>query len=113
MNEKAYDTASLGETSADEMTVPQQEAGDVEIYRDSELDRNLNERLNLASAVADYEQEVVQDHLALDLYRSKGKKYAQISFNDLSVMEQLNYVKYNLKDTKEALQMFDIVTADE
>ncbi len=63
----------------------------------------MNERLNLATAVADYEQVVVQDHLALDLYRAKGKKYSQISFNDLSVHEQLNYVKYSLKDTREAL----------
>lgn len=73
----------------------------------------MNERRNLAAAVADYEQVVVQDHLALDLYRSKGKSYTQISFNDLTVHEQLNYVKYNLKNTKEALLMFDIVTHDE
>lgn len=60
MNEKAYDTASLGETSADEMSVSHQEVrGGVEIYRDSELDRSLNERRNLAAAVADYELVVV------------------------------------------------------
>jgi hypothetical protein len=39
----------------------------------------------------------------------KGKSRTQISFKDLTLSEQLNYVKWNLKDTREALTMFDIV----
>jgi hypothetical protein len=31
----------------------------------------------------------------------------------MTLTEQLNYVKYTLKNTEEACLMFDIVTADE
>ena len=62
MNEKAYDTASLGETSADELSMHHEESSGVEIYRDSDLDRKLNERLNLATAVKDSVQAVIVLH---------------------------------------------------
>lgn len=77
LNEKAYETASLGETSADELSVvpPEQQAATVDFYRDSDQNRSLKERMNLAQSVQDYEAVVVQDHLGLDLYRSKNKTY--------------------------------------
>ena len=52
---------------------------------------------------------LVQEHLQLDLYRAKDKSRGQISFKDLTLHEQLQYVKWSLKDTREALQMFEIV----
>jgi len=50
--------------------------------------------------------EILQEHLNLDIYRAKGKSRAKISFNDLSMQENLNYIKYTLKDSKEAFNMF-------
>lgn len=42
------------------------------------------------------------------MYRAKNKK--TISFTDLTLQENLNYIKYTLKDSKEAFQMFDILS---
>lgn len=50
--------------------------------------------------------QIVQEHLNLDIYRAKGKSRSKISFNDLTLQESLNYIKYTLKDSKEALNMF-------
>ena len=50
----------------------------------------------------------MQDHLALDIYRAKGKTRSKISFNDLSVQENLNYIKYTLKDSQEAFDLFKV-----
>lgn len=61
----------------------------------------------------DYETEVVQDHYSLDLYRTKGKTRSKISFNDLTLHEQLNYVRWNLKDTREGFQMFEIINREQ
>lgn len=44
----------------------------------------------------------------LDIYRAKGKSRKQVSFNDLSLHENLNYIKYNLKNSDEAFEMFRI-----
>ncbi len=82
-------------------------------FRDSEVNTGLDKRKELADQINNYEVALVQEHLGLDLYRSKNKSKNQISFNDLTLVEQLNYVKYTLKNTEEACKMFDIVTADE
>lgn len=73
LNEKSYETASLGETSADELATINQHLDVVDFYRDSEVNRGLKDRTVIAQSVSDYEQVVVQEHLALDLYRSKNK----------------------------------------
>ena len=44
----------------------------------------------------------------MDLYRSKGLSKSKISFNDLTLQENLNYIKYDLKNTHEAFSLFDI-----
>ena len=62
----------------------------------------------MAGQVKDYESNVYTDHLSLDLYRAKGKSKSKISFKDLSLQENLNYIKYTLKDTNEAFDMFNI-----
>lgn len=56
----------------------------------------------------DYEQKVVEQHHKLDLYRAKGKARSKISFNDLTLVENLNYIKHNLKNSEEAFEMFKI-----
>jgi len=42
------------------------------------------------------------------MYLAKGKSQKAISFNDLSLEENLTYIKFNLKDVQEAFYMFDI-----
>jgi hypothetical protein len=37
MDEKAYDTASLGETSADELVLPSSDSAEIDFYRDSDI----------------------------------------------------------------------------
>ena len=44
----------------------------------------------------------------MDLYRAKGKSKNKISFNDLTLHENLNYIKFNLKNSDEAFKMFEI-----
>ena len=58
--------------------------------------------------MTNYETELVNEHLSLDLYRSKGKTRNKISFKDLSLQENLNYIKYTLKDSKEAFDLFQV-----
>lgn len=86
LNEKAYETASLGETSADELTqVPSSSSSAIVYYRDA--DSSLDNRKELAQQISNYEAALVRDHLGLDLYRSKNKSKTQISFNDLTLSE--------------------------
>lgn len=102
LDEKNYETASLGETSADELAL--RSASDlsdseIDIYKTDEISANYQRAQKLSNAVKDYEAELVQDHLGLDIYRAKGKTRNQISFKDLSVHENLNYIKYTLKNS--------------
>ena len=46
--------------------------------------------------------------MSLDLYRAKGKTKSKISFNDMTLEENLNYIKYTLKDSDEAFKLFEI-----
>lgn len=55
-----------------------------------------------------YEAAVVDKYNALDLYRSKQKSKSKISFNDLTLEENLNYIKYSLKTSDEAFKLFEI-----
>ena len=70
--ERSYDTASLGETSADELalrTVSDASDNEIDIYKTDEISQGYEKMSQLASAVDTYEKEVVEAHLALDLYR--------------------------------------------
>jgi len=69
LNEKAYETASLGETSADELAAVPQQTAEVDFFRESDINQKYKQGQLLAQSIQDYEQIVVQDHLALDLYR--------------------------------------------
>jgi hypothetical protein len=111
--EKSYETASLGETSADEVMVQEspESAGGVDIYRDSDLSRVYTRASDLATAINDYETTVVEKYHAKDIFRVKGKSGKQISFIDLTLEENLSYVKYNLKDVQEAFSLFEITKA--
>jgi hypothetical protein len=107
----SYETASFGETtSADDLMVKTGEttsSGALEIFRQSDLSRNYDEAKQAAKDVDDYEQKIVEKYNQKDLYRSKGLSYSKISFNDLTLQENLNYVKFNLKDTHDAFRIFD------
>ena len=61
-----------------------------------------------ASYIQQYESKIVDQHSKLDIYKSKGLSYSKISFNDLTLLENLNYIKFNLKNTEEAFKLFDI-----
>ena len=100
-----YESASLGETSADELQIVGSDSdgvAGVDIYRDSPESKRYQEAEYLATAVQDYETSVIQHHRNKDLYYQKSKKFNQISFKDLNLQEQLNYIKYTIKDTREA-----------
>lgn len=56
----------------------------------------------MAADIELYEKKVVDEYHKLDLYRTKGKTWRKISFNDLTLQENLNYVKFNLKNADEA-----------
>ena len=111
LDERSYETASLGETSADELAL--KSASDlsdteVDIYKSDEISAGYQKAQKLSSAVKDYEAELVKEHLNLDIYRAKGKSRSTISFKDLTLHENLNYIKFTLKDSKEAFNMFNI-----
>ena len=85
--EKSYESASLGETSADELAVvtPTGSSGDLEIFRESTVSNKYEEAKLIAASVEQYEKQVVSEHLNLDLYRRKNKSRSNISFNDLTL----------------------------
>jgi len=56
----------------------------------------------MAAEIEKYEKQVIEQYHKLDVYRAKGKEKNKISFNDLSLQENLNYIKFNLKNTEEA-----------
>lgn len=99
----------MGETSADELIIQSATSeNEVDIFQASNLQKRYKESELLATAVEDYEHTVVEKHLGKDLCRVKGKNRSKISFKDLTVGENLNYIKYNLTSSKEAYQLFDI-----
>ena len=111
MEERSYETASLGETSADELVLKSSSDfsdTEIDIYKTDEIAANYQRAQKLSNAVKDYESELVQEHLSLDLYRAKGKTKNKISFNDMTLEENLNYIKYTLKDSDEAFKLFEI-----
>ena len=63
---------------------------------------------NKARDIEEYETRIVEKYRDLDIYQKKKKNYKQISFNDLTLNENLNYVKYSLQNTHEAFSLFDI-----
>ena len=82
--------------------------GGVDIFRPNELSRMYDLAQHQASQIEQYEDKIVKEYTALDLYKSKGLSMSKITFNDLSLQENLNYVKFNLKNTHEAFKMFEI-----
>jgi hypothetical protein len=62
----------------------------------------------MAADIELYEKKIVDEFHKLDIYRTKGKSKTKISFNDLTLHENLNYIKFTLKDTQEAFSLFDI-----
>ena len=112
IDERNYDTASLGETSADELAL--RSASDlsdheIDIYKSDEISASYQQAQKLSNAVKDYEGEIVNEYHQLDIYRAKGKAKNKISFNDLSVQENLNYIKFTLKDSDEAFKLFEVI----
>ncbi|CDW74365.1 UNKNOWN [Stylonychia lemnae] len=108
----AYETASLGETSADELTIKSAQSEEdsdkrIDIIRENSLANEFDHIKNVANQVEQYEQKVVDEYKHIDVYRAKGKSYNKINFNDLTVHENLNYIKFNLKTSTEAFQLFE------
>ena len=101
LNEKSYDTASLGETSADELAVQASSDGDshhIDVFRDEdEVSKSYQTASKLSSDIKEYENDVLADHQSLDIYRAVGKSQDRISFNDLTLQQNLNYIKYTMK----------------
>lgn len=64
--------------------------------------------MQAATNIQQYETEIVNKYEQMDLYRAVGKNYKQISFNDLTLAQNLNYIKYNLKNSHEAFKLYDI-----
>lgn len=62
----------------------------------------------MAADIELYEKKIVDQYHKLDLYRSKGKTKNKISFNDLTLQENLNYIKFNLQNSDEAFKLFEI-----
>ena len=83
-------------------------SGDVEVFRQNQVAREIDRAKMTAMEIERYEQKVVKEYHAMDLYRKKNKSWKQISFNDLTLEENLNYIKYSLKSSHEAFSMFDI-----
>jgi hypothetical protein len=106
----AYDTASFGETtSADELVMKSSSsAGEVEIFRQSPVSQKIDEAREAAVNIKVFEDKVVDHYLGLDLYRSKNLNYKKISFNDLTLEQNVNYIKYNIKNSDDAIKMFKI-----
>ena len=76
IDEKNYETASLGETSADELAL--RSASDLsdnemDIYKTDDITSNYERAQKLSNSMKDYESELVKEHLQLDIYRAKGK----------------------------------------
>lgn len=80
----------------------------MQIFRKSPLSASLDEAAATSRAIAEYEKQLVESYEMMDLYRLKGKSRAQISFNDLSLEENLRYIKYDLGNTHEAFKLFKI-----
>ena len=80
----------------------------MQIFRKSPLSASLDEASATSHAITEYEKAIVANHEATDLYRLKGKSKAQISFNDLSLEENLRYIKYDLENSHEAFKLFKI-----
>lgn len=101
MQDKAnYDTASLGETSADELALKSSgEESGIDILKPNKISESFDSEQRLAADVASYEKQIIDKYHNLDVYRAKGKHRSKISFNDLSLSENLNYIKHNLKNT--------------
>jgi len=78
------------------------------VFRFSAVAQKLDAAKQAALNVERYEAGIVEKYLATDLYRSKDKSRTQISFNDLSLSENLNYIKFNLKSSHEAFSIYDI-----
>lgn len=81
LEEKAnYETASMAETSADELVIKQMSNSDndsksVDIYRDSRLASEFDHLKQVAAEVEHYEKRVVEEYKHLDVYRAKGKSF--------------------------------------
>jgi hypothetical protein len=101
----------LGETSADELAVKSGgEEARIDIYRTSNITKSYEDEKKMAAEIAQYEKTIVDQYHKLDLYRAKGKQRSKISFNDLTLPENLNYIKYNLKNSDEAFNLFEITS---
>lgn len=105
-----YDTASFGETtSADELYVKSPgEDSSVEIFRQSEVARQYDKAKQAALDIETYEQVIIEKYLSKDIYRQKNLSYKEISFNDFTLSENVNYIKYNLKHSHDAFAFFQI-----
>ena len=62
------------------------------------VSRNYDKAGEIATAVAEYEAGIIIKHRGKDLYRTKGKSRGQISFNDLTLEENLMYIKHDVVD---------------
>lgn len=104
----------MGETSADEIALKSGEDSDkkgVDIFKRNPLTESYENEKSLAADIAMYEKDIIDKYHKLDLYRAKNKPRSKISFNDLTLTENLNYIKHNLTNSDDAFKMFSIIQA--
>lgn len=68
------------------------------------LDNYFKKHIELKSKINNYETELYNDYRNLDLYNKYHKGI--INFSELSLEENLNYVKFNLKNTEDLFKMY-------
>jgi len=116
--ELSYETASIAEASTSDfdgekrhflkpMSTSSDGGAEMQIFRQSELSKKYDEARELACEMETYEDNIVRKYYDQDLYLSKGKTRSKITFNDLTLEENLNYVKYTLKNSNDAFEIFD------
>ena len=72
------------------------------------MSQNIDRAKQAAENIEKYENQLVNDYMSKDLYLTKNKSRTKISFNDLTLDENLNYIKYSLKSSDDAFKLFDI-----
>lgn len=73
--------------------------------------KEYSEIKELEKKIEEYEQEQLEEYHALDLHRSKIGLYGKnqpLSFNDLTLEENLNYVKHDIKNSRDAFRLYEV-----
>lgn len=73
--------------------------GAVDILKPNKVAQAYDTDQRLSADLMQYEKQVIEKYHGMDVYRAKGKARSKISFTDLTLTENLNYIKHNLKNS--------------